>query len=285
LTNSKESPAWNLQIPFVTSPELAIAESRNVAIGDYQAQLMPGAFGYARLRVGGIASDQTARELFELIRIGLLAASLSMSWGIRVQDDVTVLADGAKPPRDPAKPFVFKDGHDLSGLYIKENPVQMSLDKSMPLMAAGFEFGVQSSTARNAIGIDRVKLALELYVESYFEISDSAQFVGLVNVLEVLKDTDAMSDTAQVLVAEWRKEAGEKLSRTEADSIQGSLGHLMQISISRGIRSAVTRHLGEARAKEVPRIYEARSTLVHAGNRPANIGNLVNETRRLVRIC
>jgi hypothetical protein len=55
------------------------------------------------------------------------------------------------------------------------------------------------------------ELALNLYVGSYFELSCSARFLGLVGVLEVLEDKRPSSQAAQQLVSKWKAEAKQVL--------------------------------------------------------------------------
>jgi len=121
-----------------------------------------------------------------------------------------------------------------------------------------------------------------LHIDSHFEISDSARFIGLVGVLEVLKDKDSSSDAAKTLIDKWRQEASS-LAQEEANSIKSSLAFLQSISISRGIGSVVKRHLGEDRKKEARDLYTARSNLVHDGIRPIDSADTVRCTQQIVR--
>jgi Apea-like HEPN len=212
-----------------------------------------------------VESSSQAYDRFEAVRTGLLAASLTTGMGIRIKDEVVRLADGALPP-DVDVPFIFKEGHDLRPLVIVPGRVQMQMAKFMPRFRQGLEFGLTSPSAIQAMVNDRVRLAFEIYTDSFFETSDSARFLGLVGVLEVLKDKQAVSDDALSLVERWIKETSV-LEAPEAESFRSRLVWLREISIAQGIASVVTRHLGADRGKEAKNLYGKRSNLVHEGKR------------------
>jgi len=153
--------------------------------------------------------------------------------------------------------------------------------KVLSRMLESIEFGLSSVPARSVMSDSRVRLAAELYLDSYFEASESARFIGFVGVLEVLKDKDSSSEAARVLIGKWRGEA-LTLADEEANSIRSSLAFLKSISISRGIASVVRRHLGEDRAREARDLYTARSSLVHDGIRSADSADTARRTQQIV---
>ena len=193
---------WILCVPFIGSVATFDME-RVETLADTRIEISPGARGYTKVLIGGFESADQARDRFEAVRTGLLAASLTTGMGIRIKDEVSQLADGAPPPQDVDMPFIFKEGHDLRQLVIGPGKVQMQMTKFMPRFREGFEFGVTSSSAHRVMANDRVRLAFEIYADSFFETSDSARFLGLVGVLEVLKDKQAVSGDARSLVERW----------------------------------------------------------------------------------
>lgn len=275
-------PKWVLMIPFITAPGFPLEESRTVTIGGLQAEVRPAGFDYTQITVDGIESAQAAYDLFEAMRIGLLAASLNLDWGIRVLPKVLTLEFDSPMPNRLDVPLIYPKGKDLSRLVMHIGAVSQIPDKVLPKLLESVEIGLSSVSARKAMSDDRVRLAVELYIDSYFETSDSARFIGFVGVLEVLKDKDPSSDAAKVLIDKWRGEA-LALADEEAKSIRSSLARLKSISISRGISSVVKRHLGEDRAKEARNLYTARSNLAHDGIRPADPADTVQRTQRVVR--
>ena len=273
---------WNLMVPFITSPELPIEEEQLLNLDSIHAKLQPLSFGYSSLLVEDLESPEAAHEVFGSLRIGLLAMSLNLSCGMRVRSKVEILAEDSPMPNRVGVPIIYPDGKDLSRLLVSHLSVRLQVGKVMPTVLQSLAFGMESDSARQATEDDRVSLALELYSDSYFETSDSARFLGLVNVLEVLKDTNDSSDAACALIDRWTAEAGQQLDSDEAKSIMGSLGYMRQISISRGIGSAVCRHLGNERVKEAQRLYTTRSGLVHDGIRLDGTFDALTTAQRLV---
>jgi hypothetical protein len=159
----------------------------------------------------------------------------------------------------------------------------MQTDKVWSRLIAAVEFGVRSRPAAIAMNDKRVRLALELYSDSYFETSNSARFLGFVTVLEVLKDRRSASEAAQGLVKQWKVQADSLLDADEAASVRGSLDWLRSISISRAIASVVIRHLGDDRASEAKALYVMRSKLVHDGEHPADAAGAMRQAEKVTK--
>ena len=282
VTSPTPPPNWTLFIPFITAPAFPLKETHNVTLGGLPVKLRPEAFGYSSLLIEDIDSEEAAYELFKSLQIGFLAASLNINWGVRVGEKVEIFGHASAMPNEVAVPLIYPKGKDLSRLLISHGSIQKQVGKILPIILTSLEFGIASTSARQAMADERVKLSLTLYVDSYFEASDSARFLGLINILEVLKDKTEASGTACALVDRWSQEASEGLESEEAASIQGSLRYLKLMSISRGIGSAVKRHLGEDRAKEAKELYQARSKLVHDGVRPDEFSDTLTRTQRIV---
>ena len=281
MTSAPDSK-WSLMIPFITAPGFTLGESRTVTFGGLQAEVRPGSLGYTRIVIDGIESARAAHDLFEAVRIGMLIASININWGIRLLSNVLTLGFDSPMPNEPDVPLIYPKGKSLRRMVLRIDVGQMSPDMVLPKLLESLELGLSLEPARRAMSDDRVGLAVELYIDSHFETSDSARFIGLVGVLEVLKDKDPSSDAAKTLIDKWRQEASN-LAQEEANSIQSSLAFLNSISISRGIGSVVKRHLGEDRMKEARDLYMARSILVHDGIRPTDSADTVRRTQQIVR--
>lgn len=253
-----------------------------MSFGGLQAELSPGIAGYTNIRIEGLESEQAAHDLFRSLLVGLLVGSLTVSWGIRVQSDVRVLHEDSPRPNERGVPLIFQEGRDLSGLAITPGVVQIQFEKVLPKLLASLELGLTSGPAQTIMTDRYVKLATELYVDSHFEVSNSARFIGLIGVLEVLKDKNPASDSARRLVDGWIREATTTLEDDESNSVLGSLRRLKDISISQGIASVVERHLGHECAKEAKELYGIRSKLVHDGIRPANPADTVRRAQQVV---
>lgn len=275
-------PKWVLMIPFMTASGFPLEENHAVTLGGLHAKVRPAGFDYTEITIDGIDSARAAYDLFEAMRVGLLVASLNLDLGIRVLPNALTLDFDSPMPNQPEVPLIYPKGKNLSRLVLHIGVVENNPDKVLPKLLESVEIGLSLESARRAISDDRVGLAVDLYIDSYFETSDSARFIGFVGVLEVLKDKDPSSDTAKVLIDKWRREA-LTLADEEAKSVRSSLAFLKSISISRGIASVVKRHLGEDRAKEARNLYTARSNLVHDGIRPADSADTARRTQQIVR--
>jgi hypothetical protein len=272
---------WVLSVPFRTAPGLRLTEAHPLAFGGVRAELFPAPAGQARIVAAGLESADAARELFESLRIGLIAGSLNIGWGIRVRPVAAVLDDTSPVPAEVDLALIYPEGKDLSRLLVVAGPPSMQPGKVLPVLEASLGFGLSSAPARAAMADERVRLAVDLYTGSYFETSPEAQFLSLVGVLEILKDKAPSSEPAQALVDEWIRQA-RTLSDDEAASIQGSLRFLKMMSISRGIASTVRRHLGPESARAAQDLYQARSKLVHDGIRPADPPGTARLARKIV---
>jgi hypothetical protein len=278
-----------LQVPFITAGAFKLSEERNATFSGYNATFRPGPFNYTTMTIGGLEPEQAARDLFQTIRAGFFAASLMISWGVRSRDEVKIIPEGSSLYEvlgpslvdNTDMPLIYQEGQDLSHLRGKFER-GINIDKVWPKFVEALEIATTSRFATGALADARVKLAFELYVDSHFELSDSACFLGVVGVLEVLKDKTAVSETALELIKEWREDLAALEDDDEANSIRGSLNHLMSMSISRGISSVVKRHLGLGRAREATELYRMRSDLVHDGKRLGDPWNDIIRARQLV---
>lgn len=250
-TPESQEPMWVLQLPFIAEPGITLSDERQATFAGYNATFRPGPCDYTTMIISGLESEQAARDLFAAVRAGLFAASLMASWGIRTREEVQVIGKG-KSLQEALGPFmsgvldlplIYQEGTDLQRIVVQEASITKQLEKVWPNLVRVIDAAITRKFARTLTD-ERVKLAFELYVDSYFERSDSARFLGLIVVLEVLKDKAP--------------------------------------SISRGITSVVKRHLGPDRTEEVTLLYGMRCDLVHEGKRLDNPWHTVNRAQKLV---
>lgn len=288
-TDNRQGQKWVLQIPFITAEAFKLSEERNATFSGYNVTFRPGPFDYTTMTIGGLESEQAACDLFQTVRAGFFAASLMISWGVRSRDEVKIIPQGSslREVLGPSlvgntdMPLIYQEGQDLSRLTGKFER-GINIDKVWPKFVEALEIAAASRFASGALADARVKLAFELYVDSHFELSDSARFLGVVGVLEILKDKSTVSETALEMIKKWREDVARLEDYDEANSIRGSLNYLMSMSISRGISSVVKRHLGPDRAGEAAELYKMRSDLVHDGKHLNNAWNDIMRARKLV---
>jgi hypothetical protein len=180
---SPSEPEWVLMIPFITAPDFPLKESRTVTLCGLHAEVRPAEFDYTIITIDGIRSAQAAFDLFESMRIGTLIASLNINWGIRLLPNVRILESDSPMPNEPDRPLIYPKGRNLRRLVGPVGVIQMNPDKVLPKLLESLEIGLKLASARKAMTDNLVKLAIELYVDTYFETSDSARFIGFVGVL------------------------------------------------------------------------------------------------------
>lgn len=278
----RQKSKWVLQVPFIAEPGFTLGVERQATFAGINAIFRPHSFGYTNLIIGDLDSEQAARKLFEAVRRGLFAASLTIDWGLRVRHEVLTISGSNPLPNEVEIPMIYQDTQNLRRLVVKATVSGTQIDRVWPRFIDSVNIGMTSESVEQALIHDRVKLAFELHAESYFEQSESARFIGLIGVFEVLKDKNPVSGSAQQMIRKWKDEASS-LEYAEAASLRGSLDYLMRISIARGISSVVDRHLGSDVAKEATALYRTRSQLVHDGKHPDNFTDIVRRTKQIAK--
>src|SRR5262249_24539788 len=148
--------------------------------------------------------------------------------GIRIKDDLKVLDDVVQLPSETNQPFICPQERNLNQLTLTFGEPEFQVPLVLPQILKGIEVAMTSSFAVSAICDQRVKLACELYTDSFFERSAPAQFIALIGVLEVLKDQVSVSPQAMQLVDGWLCEVDQlkydQLESAEAESFRAQLG-------------------------------------------------------------
>jgi hypothetical protein len=281
MTEIQESK-WVLRVPFIAEPGFTLDAEREATFAGINAKFRAASFGYTDLIIEGLDSDQAARKLFEDVRRGLFAASLTIDWGLRVRDEILTISGSTPLPNQVEIPMIHRDTQNLRRLVTKVTVTGKQIDKVWPTFIDSINIGITSESAAQALTYDRVKLAFELHADSYFEQSEAARFIGLIGIFEVLKDRNPVSVSAQQMIRKWKDEVSS-LEDAEAASLTGSLNYLTRISIARGIGSVVDRHLGPDAAKEATALYRMRSELVHDGKYPDDFADVVRRTKQIVK--
>jgi len=211
-----------------------------------------------------------------------VAASLNLSTGIRIKEDLVVVRQDDPLPVDKEQPFTCRQGTNLARIFIIEGEARFQIPKILDTLRQSLEVGFHHPGVKEALKHPRTALASQLFIDSQFEASDEARLLSLMGVLEVLKDQGASSAAAQLLVDKWIQESAQ-LDEVESNSFRSTLKFMKSISIGRGIRGVVEHHLGPERARETQKLYDLRSTLVHEGKRPDDLADAVRRTESIAR--
>lgn len=278
---SSDGP-WRLHVPFMSAPGMTFSEEVSKTVAGCTILIQQDTNPYSRLVISELATIDEARDKFSALQRAMLAASLMVGCGIRVKDNLKVFNHVAQLPSEANQPFVCPQERSLARLVLSAGEPELQVQRVLPQVLEGIEVGMSPSFAVQAMRDQHVSLACELYIDSFFERSIPTQFIGLIGVLEVLKDQDAVSSEAMQLIKSWLKQVGQ-LENDEAESFRGQLKHMKQLSISRGIGCLVARHLGQDQAREARNLYGVRSNLVHRGERPTNLEDHLRRAQHIVR--
>jgi hypothetical protein len=273
---------WHLYVPYA-APELQFTDPLVETVSGYEISIARTGPRYGVIAVKDLPSAEVAQDVFNALTRGVVAASLNLSTGIRIKDELTVLHQDDNPlPNDEDQPFACRQGRSLARIFIIAGEASCQIPKILDTLRQSLKVGFGHLGVEKSLRNPRTMLACRLFIDSHFEASDEARLLSLMGVLEVLKEQDAASAHAQRLVEKWIEESAQ-LEPAEAQSFDGSLNHMKSISIGRGIRGVVERHLGPDRARKAQKLYNVRSSLVHDGKRPDNLGDAVLQTESIAR--
>jgi hypothetical protein len=280
---SDSDPGWVLAVPFMVATPLRLYGETSETLDSLTIRVLPAGSDYNKLLFEGLHSAEEARQQFEVLRTGTLAAGLYIGSGVRISREVIVLDENTAPPNDSGLAIAYPRGRDLSRLIIRPGEVEFQAEKVLPRFMKGLRVGLTAQRPGQAMQDKKVRLASLVYADSHFEASPQAKFLGFIGVLEVLKGQEPRSVAARELIDRWISEIGSA-EKTEAQSLRDSLKHLKSTSIGQGIRSVVRRHLGEADAREASNLYAQRSQLVHNGElkSPNDIAAVARQAAALV---
>jgi hypothetical protein len=276
-----KSDAWVLSVPFIVAPALEFETEVTETFGKVRLTVRSASFGYSRFLFEGFDSAEDARRMFSTLKAGALGAGLYAGCGVRITDDLLELNDTTPLPSELDRPMVYREGRDLSGIFLHAGEPRFIASKVVPRFMEGLRTGLTFESVSIAMQNQRVQLAALLYADSYFEKSPQARFLALIGVLEVLKDHDPISTDAQKLIDRFVEEV-KQADVPEAQSLTQRLGYLKTVSINQGIRSMVRRHLGDEAARNVGKLYDHRSRLVHNGAVAVDIDTVVGQAQVLV---
>lgn len=133
----------------------------------------------------------------------------------------------------------------------------------------------------NIITHDKLRLAIEVYSTSFFEISVNAKFIALVTVLEILKEEHQVSELECETIDEVVGQIGikrKKLKKENPDSdyylldnLMGNIGHLKTASKGKSIQMLIAELFDpnvdthKPYLQKIKQIYRLRGDLLHDG--------------------
>ncbi len=310
--NNQGGPKFSARLPFVISPGrvLELVEPPVAFnLGGHQCQVVRESHQYA-LTICGLPSEKDAQQYLLRAAAGLFRVGLKHSIGFRfdraikrfksLSKPMDVAADSPYYPITVSKGWRQIDGFlhaDASTIYPEEqrlvkvegHPATVSLGVSKSVFEQSFSEMANAGCPERLFENHKLRLAIEFYMSSLFEISAGASFLWRFTTLEILVPATPVSvpiqkklndciDLIRGLSASCENDAD---AHTEIQSVLTRLEHTLNKSITSGLRDIIRNKLmndpelsSQELAREVGRLYGIRSNLVHNGDAaPAEIAN------------
>lgn len=323
---------FSVHLPFVLSSDVEIETGgdtwvRKVNGRTFELKRFEDCYA---LRVGTFPSKTEAEQFFSKLRAALLWTALRKHSGLRCPTNLKGLQVFDPPVRiaenSPIAKFAKKRGwSNLDGAYdanraflIPEHQRLIRSEMGVPRVVkrdteesftTPILEALEFPNVENVVHDERLRLAIEVYLSSFFEVSARSRFLQLVTTLEVLAPTGQVPEAARRLVGHLKNEA--KLARDAApeqsterlamEALVSRVGNLAEQSIGQSIAQFVTSVLErfpdagfpEHLVAKVKDVYGVRSRLIHDGHvdevdlkRCEWLGGfLTNALQRLFRSC
>lgn len=293
--------SYTVRIPFVLEPgrTLKVGEENRFDLQGHTCEVAQGHNQYT-LIVRGFDTEEDALSFLPKACAGLIWFGLKRSIGLQFNPDpseVTLFPE-PKPIADKSnlKSLATKQGWETTDGHYDANrtvvvpehkrlisfmPGQASvrMDSPVSMLAEGMAEGIADGQPQRVMRNEKLRLACEVYLSSHFESSTSASFLSRITVLELLAPDTPASGPLQEMVDRYiaearaakRKQGDEypALSK-EIDSLLGRLENLKTQSIGNSVCDLVRQNLPpdqnpENTAREVKKLYDLRSRMVHEG--------------------
>ena len=140
---------------------------------------------------------------------------------------------------------------------------------------------ISFESPENIVNDKKLKLAINLYSTSHYEVSDNAKFITIVNVLEALKKQEEISNVSKEVLKSAKSHIKEKRDLydkhseewKELENLISQVGQLKRQSVKKSIKKFISETIGEnpelgdqkTISKKVGDVYDIRSNLLHDG--------------------
>ena len=324
---ASKSPGYSVRLPFHMPPsrKLKLADGKSFELFDHPCEITEEHHFYV-LTVGGFLSEHEAEVFLRRVCAGLIWFGLKNSVGFRFNSVAAPVEQFDRPHPivegsslasmaanncwegeydghyDDDKTIIRADHKRL--VKFGAGSVSIRIDSPVSMFAKDMLEGM-GGRAELVLSDPKLRLACEVYFSSHFESSSVATFLSRIMTLEILiPDTPASAQIrdmvdrfkAEITVARQREKSDS--DKSEWDSLNGLLSWARFRSIKSRIRALVEEKLrGEYAiadlaevSKEISRLYDLRSALVHKGEGDPNIiregANRLNDiVPRVLKAC
>jgi hypothetical protein len=201
-----------LRIPFIVEPGHFFRPGRFTIEGlPADLEVREDRQGWHVLSIRGLPTEEAARDLLRRACPALEWVGIETTWGIRVDCDLQALVLREKPsPPESLLPGAHGFANEERPLIFPENrrigiglvgSVAVRLDSPLARFVEGLETGMSLPELHERIGNRRMRLAIDVFLGSFFEGSEYAKFLSRITVLEVLKDQQEQSVAVKMLLA------------------------------------------------------------------------------------
>ncbi len=296
--------AYTIRLPFTLSPGRTIKLQDGIAHFDllgHKCQIAEETHQYS-LTIRGFASESSATDFLSRTAAGLIWLGLKFPMGVRFSATVAPIHLFQAPRPIAAGSFYDsiteqKGWKEIDGCYSSDQTVVRQEHKRLLVETVGRATFRQDTPASffadalaEALNMGRpemvlnqpkLKLATELYASTYYEATPSASFLGRFTALEALLPRTPASVVIREMVNRFIEEARAAATQqresaainAEFQSVLTRLAHLRDTSIKSRIRMIIEEKLrndpdiesSAALGREVSKLYDLRSDLVHYG--------------------
>jgi hypothetical protein len=293
-----------LYLPFSFAPGRIIGpidSSISHCAGGYEARVEKLVNFYA-LTIGVFRTESDALNFFPKLRSSLLWASLKDSVGISFPKSLANVRLRNTPASVPESGIIAEviatvgwdtiDGDYNADEAVARPQAKKLLRWEMGRASLSQTIGVSSFIGRisealafeytaNVLYDEKLQLAIDLYSSFFFEISENAQFITLVTVLEALTPDSEIPETGKETLKALKKLITEDMKKVPTDSekwkhlehLRNRVGGLKKQSISFALKDYVAKIVHENPclgtleeiAAQLRDIYNTRSLLLHTG--------------------
>lgn len=296
------APSYSVRLPFTLSPSrtLKLADGGRFELLGHVCEISQEYNQYA-LTIVGFDSEDAASTFLLKACAGLIWFGLKNSVGIRFNPDTTPANTFTQPkPIAEDSPFASivsekgwreYDGHydadktivrpDHKKLFVfTAGSVSAQVGTPVSVMSKTFLEGMAEGRPELVLRDPKLRLACEVYLSSHFENTPAASFLSRITTLEILVTGAPTSVPVQTMVERFideanaaKKDEKDAAVRREFESLVSRLAYLRDQSIKSRIRSLIDEKMRAEPdiaepakvSKEVSRLYDLRSTLVHTG--------------------
>jgi len=326
--------AYRLNFRFARTGIIALDEDN----ADAEVQMIwePGGSPYCLISCGASLQEadqfqlsqgnfQSAEEAWEMARrdaraLCVLAAELGVGVDISPVDVGSYSAEKAKPGTLRFSPGLFAQAeqkHNAQTVAQKRGiTVIQQTKKDEGFVSVGVRDGRLETSALSPRGLqmmislvdqqeiqldDQTSLALEIFNSSFFESSARAQFLTLIQMLEILSSRQTRSNESLEHVLQLKKLTKEAVERAKNERrvadvdtltrMMSTLGDLKYESITQAIQSLVAETLVSEQILQmtpsdfVKHCYKTRSELTHDGKTNLNANEFAGLLHSLKYVC